>query len=92
MCEHIESRANWLVNEWGCDVTLRERNTTPPVENEEENIENLPSVDMMPDWQEPPIQELPFENAQTSPQKQSFIEWLIALIKSIIDAIISLFK
>ena len=93
LCEHIELRANWLVNEWGCDVTLRERNTTPPVENEEENIENLPSVDMMPDWQEPPpIQELPFENAQTSPQKQGFIEWLIALIKSIIDAIISLFK
>jgi len=25
LCEHIEARLNWLADEWGCDVTLRER-------------------------------------------------------------------
>ncbi len=28
LCEHIEARANWLASEWGCDVTLRERDFT----------------------------------------------------------------
>ncbi|MBO5262175.1 MAG: CotH kinase family protein [Clostridia bacterium] len=25
LCEHIEARLNWLAQEWGCDVELRER-------------------------------------------------------------------
>ena len=28
LCEHIEARTNWLAGEWGCDVTLRERDFT----------------------------------------------------------------
>ena len=31
LCEHIEARANWLANEWDCDVLIRERITVPPV-------------------------------------------------------------
>ena len=46
LCEHIEGRANWLAREWGCDVTIRERQLsneiapTPPTQEPPTNTDN----------------------------------------------------
>lgn len=47
LCEHIEARANWLADEWKCDVTLRERITVPPVKPDDDSDTEVtpPSVD-----------------------------------------------
>lgn len=34
LCNHIEARTNWLANEWGCQVTARERVLNNPQEPE----------------------------------------------------------
>jgi hypothetical protein len=89
LCEHIEARANWLANEWDCQVAIRQRNTTPPVIDD--GTSNQPSDDMTPGWQEPPvIDELPSNETAEAP-KIGFLDLILALLKAIFDAIKELF-
>ncbi len=95
LCEHIEARANWLANEWDCQVTIRERNVEPPVIDD--STESKPSDEVPPDNVEPPsIDELPSndppnDQPEAEPQKLSFFDFIIALLKAIFDAIKKLF-
>ncbi|MBO5312582.1 MAG: CotH kinase family protein [Clostridia bacterium] len=49
LCEHIEARLNWLAEEWGCNVTLRERSFED--KKPEPNPDDTPSStpDSIPD-------------------------------------------
>lgn len=101
LCEHIEARANWLAKEWDCQVTIRERNVEPPVIDD--STESKPSDEVPPDNVEPPsteeppsIDELPSndppnDQPEVEPQKLSFFDFIIALLKAIFDAIKKLF-
>ena len=74
LCEHIENRTNWLANEWDCDVVIRERQLTKPIEPEppiEPDEPDTPEVPDTPVEPEPPITSDSDTSADTNTETDS---------------------
>lgn len=64
LCEHIEKRANWLANDWGCDVTIRERSfeIKEPLPNPDDTPSSTPD-----DTQDSTVDSLPNDTPSSVP-------------------------
>ena len=82
LLEHMEKRANWLADEWNCDVTLRKmvRVEPPKEENPEDETQTLPS-------QIPPSGAV--GSTDTAQASDSSYTKLFDLIKAIVAKIVS---
>ncbi len=107
LCEHIEARANWLAQEWDCDVSLRQRIAwekpstpeAPPSDNPSGG--NNPSDNLPSD--NPPSESNPGEippsgvvgggssDNTQAAEKKGFFELFLEIISVIIKAIVSFF-
>lgn len=87
LLEHMEKRANWLANEWDCDVTLRQRYRVAPPEPEPDTPNEAPPSNV-----ETPPSGAVGGNSQSTEAKGTFLDFIKSLLSAILEFFANLIK